>query len=269
MRRHNKTPPSVLVQPESRRDKENQASVTAAPASGASSVSTSAPTLVRPLRTGTLPVVPALNKDHTVFTPAVAEIPRDLSPASTTHPTPEDKEFDIIILRAQLAVLRNELKLVKERAAGGPNKEPAQIERPDKVTNLQAAMALMNDPGTYHQIRTDIKRYALAAGLLPETRWSRQDVGKLARVCNMVKKQHPFLKCYVGDWPVKEYLKRHFANQRSYKRRVLRARAAAAAQGKGKGKAVREGSWGDLDSGMDASDDADEKSYEEEAVEEF
>jgi hypothetical protein len=54
---------------------------------------------------------------------------------------------------AQLAVLRNELKLVKERAAGGPNKEPAQIERPDKVTNLQAAMALMNDPGTYHQIR--------------------------------------------------------------------------------------------------------------------
>ena len=32
----------------------------------------------------------------------------------------------------------------------------------------------------------------------------------------------------MGDWPVKELLKRHFRNQRSYDRRVRRARAAVA-----------------------------------------
>ncbi len=29
-----------------------------------------------------------------------------------------------------------------------------------------------------------------------------------------------FLKCYMCDWPVKEYLKRHFANWQAYRKRV-------------------------------------------------
>ncbi len=51
---------------------------------------------------------------------------------------------------AQLAALNHKLKLVREKAAGGSNKELAQIERPDKIGNLQAAMVLMNNPQTYH-----------------------------------------------------------------------------------------------------------------------
>jgi hypothetical protein len=34
-----------------------------------------------------------------------------------------------------------------------------------------------------------------------------------------MRAKHPYLKCYVGDWPVKEYLKRQFSNQRNYKNR--------------------------------------------------
>ena len=74
----------------------------------------------------------------------------------------------------------------------------------------------------------------------------------------------------MGDWPIKEYLKRHFANQRSYKRHVLRAKAAAAAQGKGKGKAVQEDSmdsmdsWDALNSGMDTSNEKSKEEAEEE-----
>ena len=45
----------------------------------------------------------------------------------------------------------------------------------------------------------------------------------------------------MGDWPIKEYLKSHFRNQRGYKRR------------KGKGKAVEKD--GDFGSGVDANDD--------------
>ncbi len=61
----------------------------------------------------------------------------------------------------------------------------------------------------------------------------------------------------MGDWPIKEYPKRHFSNQRSYKRRIQCTRAAAAAQGKGKGTGVGEASdsWDDFGSGMNASDE--------------
>jgi len=37
-----------------------------------------------------------------------------------------------------------------------------------------------------------------------------------------------FLKNYVADWPIKEYLKQHFTNQRNYQR-------AKSVKGKGKG----------------------------------
>ena len=33
------------------------------------------------------------------------------------------------------------------------------------------------------------------------------------------RKAHSFIKNYEGDWPVKEYLKTRFSNQRGYKRR--------------------------------------------------
>ena len=35
-----------------------------------------------------------------------------------------------------------------------------------------------------------------------------------------MKEKHVFLKHYPGDWPIREFLKRHFSNQRSYNRRV-------------------------------------------------
>ena len=40
-----------------------------------------------------------------------------------------------------------------------------------------------------------------------------------------------FLKNYVGDWPIKEYLKQHFTNQRNYQH-------AKSVKGKGKGKDI-------------------------------
>jgi hypothetical protein len=57
----------------------------------------------------------------------------------------------------------------------------------------------------------------------------------------------------VGDWPIKEFLKRHLTNQHAYKRRIRCKRAAAAAQGKGKGKAVREASDSFAESWYDSS----------------
>jgi hypothetical protein len=31
-----------------------------------------------------------------------------------------------------------------------------------------------------------------------------------------MKAKHIFLKCYLGDWPIREFLKRHFSNQQGY-----------------------------------------------------
>jgi len=54
---------------------------------------------------------------------------------------------------------------------------------------------------------------------------------------------HPYLSKYVGDWPVKEYLKRRFSNQRGYKNRIQREARVAQAKNKGK-KVVRvEDTW--------------------------
>ena len=66
----------------------------------------------------------------------------------------------------------------------------------------------------------------------------------LTNLIHLIGEEHAFLKRYVGDWPIKEYLKSHFRNQRSYKRC------------KGKGKAVEKD--GDFDSSVDANDDDEE-----------
>jgi hypothetical protein len=41
---------------------------------------------------------------------------------------------------------------------------------------------------------------------------------------------HPFLKNYVDQWPVRDYLKHHFRNQRGYRSRVDREKMAAEAE---------------------------------------
>ena len=48
-----------------------------------------------------------------------------------------------------------------------------------------------------------------------------------------VRKAHSFIKNYEGDWPVKEYLKMRFSNQRAYKRQ-------RAADAEAKAKAMEE-----------------------------
>jgi hypothetical protein len=59
-----------------------------------------------------------------------------------------------------------------------------------------------------------------------------------------VRARHPYLKQYVGDWPVKEYLKWRFSNQQNYKYRIQCEEQAAQAKNKGKGKAVQvEDTW--------------------------
>ena len=64
-----------------------------------------------------------------------------------------------------------------------------------------------------------------------------------------------FLKNYTGDWPIKEYLKQHFRNQRYYCHyRGNHRNATVAAQGKGKGKADALGSWDERESGIDTSE---------------
>jgi hypothetical protein len=64
---------------------------------------------------------------------------------------------------------------------------------------------------------------------------------------------HPFLSKFVDNWPVKDYLKRHFSNQRNYRARIQRE------AGNDKGKAKADGtdrSWMDdmFDFGSDAAD---------------
>jgi hypothetical protein len=61
------------------------------------------------------------------------------------------------------------------------------------------------------------------------------------------------LNNYVDNWPVKDYLKRHFSNQRNYRARIQRE----AANDKGKGRANgTDNSWIDdmFDFGSDAAD---------------
>ena len=81
--------------------KEKHAPVTAAPASVASSVSTSA-----------LPTLPALNEGMTCMTtrryyhfPLTGLLGQDIGPAAmdtvTTHPTPKEQDAEIIILRGE------------------------------------------------------------------------------------------------------------------------------------------------------------------------
>jgi len=43
--------------------------------------------------------------------------------------------------------MKQELKAVREAAT---NKEDAHVRCPDNIGNLQAAMGLKNDPGTYY-----------------------------------------------------------------------------------------------------------------------
>jgi hypothetical protein len=64
----------------------------------------------------------------------------------------------------------------------------------------------------------------------------------------------------VADWPIYEYLKQHFANQRGYRQRVKKEKAKLAAQNKGKGRAVDEQRDSDFGSAASAGN---EKSDEE------
>ncbi|KAN0113380.1 hypothetical protein V8E52_007781, partial [Russula decolorans] len=178
----------------------------------------------------------------TVPMPAIAEVDQNLTATvtdtiATLIPCEDEQHAEILILQS----------------AGGSNTEHAWVECPKKVGNLQAAMSLMDDSCTYHDFCVYIARLALATDLDTEIHWSRQDVNKIAHMCAMARKKYNFLKCYIRDWPIKEYLKRHFANQRNYKRRTQHIKDAAAAQGKNKGKGVE-----DSDDMWDFGSNADE-----------
>ena len=47
---------------------------------------------------------------------------------------------------------------------------------------------------------------------------------------SQARKRHPFLRHYIHDWPIREYLKWHFSNQRGYRRRRVRMSNAKASQ---------------------------------------
>jgi len=58
----------------------------------------------------------------------------------------------------------------------------------------------------------------------------------------------------VGDWPIKEYLKRHFSNQRNYNNRIQRKAREEQAEAKKRGEVM----WEDLnDFGTDKENDDD------------
>jgi hypothetical protein len=66
---------------------------------------------------------------------------------------------------------------------------------------------------------------------------------------------HPFLKNYVGNWPVKEFLKSRFRNQRGYKAKKRREVDGNNNKGKGKAKATGMDGTDDMwDFGSDAAD---------------
>jgi len=159
--------------------------------------------------------------------PAAPEADQDLTPTATvtaaTLPTPEDAQSpDVAVLRARLAVMERELNAARGASTSGSNTVPARVERPKPVGNLKKAMSVSDD--RYRVFCNDVANMAVTAGLKFETHWAHQDVDKIARVCNMAKKNHPYLKRYVGDWPTKEYLKQHFNTQRSYRRKAQRER---------------------------------------------
>ncbi|KAI0260794.1 hypothetical protein BGY98DRAFT_1054768 [Russula aff. rugulosa BPL654] len=171
---------------------------TAAPASVAL-VSASTTTLVRDTCTASQHAAPALNEGISHMCPRGNDV-------VTTYPTPEDQDAEMIILRAQLVAMKLELKRVQEKAARAASTEDTAV----------------------------VGRYATAAGLNYTKIWSRQDVHKIARVARLARRNLPMLKRFAGDWPIKEYLKTHFNNQRQYWCKVARARAKAAAEGKDK-----------------------------------
>ncbi|KAI0264815.1 hypothetical protein BGY98DRAFT_581142 [Russula aff. rugulosa BPL654] len=148
--------------------------------------------------------------------------------------------------------MKLELKRVQEKAARAASTEDT-VERPSKIGNLQADMSLANDDMAYVQFRAVVGRYATAAGLNYTKIWSRQDVHKIARVARLARRDLPMLKRFAGDWPIKEYLKTHFNNQRQYWRKVARARAKAAAEGKDKVEGIV-----DLDAEHDLDTSSDE-----------
>ncbi|KAF8503811.1 hypothetical protein F5888DRAFT_1631688 [Russula emetica] len=183
------------------RGKENRPPVVAAPVV-ASSASVSAPTSVRSMRT------------------AAPEANQDVAPTATvtaaTLPTPEDAQSpEVAVLCARLAVMVCELSAARGASTSGSNKVPARVEHPKPVGTLKEAMSISDD--RYRVFCKDVAKMALTAGLKFETHWVHHNVDKIARA----KKNRPYLKCYMGDWPIKEYLKRHFNNQRSYKRKDI------------------------------------------------
>ncbi len=65
----------------------------------------------------------------------------------------------------------------------------------------------------------------------------------------------------MGNWPIHEYLKKWFCNQRSYRRRIAHTKVGATAQTKGKGKAVEQDweRWDYMGSDEEARDEENEE----------
>jgi hypothetical protein len=62
------------------------------------------------------------------------------------------KLYLFYFILAQLAMLRHKLKVTREAATIGSDKELVRVKRPDKAKNIQNQMSLTDDDETYHNL---------------------------------------------------------------------------------------------------------------------
>lgn len=70
-----------------------------------------------------------------------------------------------------------------------------------------------------------------------------------------MKEKQKFLTRYVGDWPIKEFLKRRFSNQRSYQRR--RGYSYLESEGNAVGNERLSDFGSDIDAGNEGREESD------------
>ncbi|KAG9043166.1 hypothetical protein FS837_009936 [Tulasnella sp. UAMH 9824] len=142
-------------------------------------------------------------------------------------------------LEAKVKQLSSDLRITKKykvmwvkeyskKAKSGTAPPDSLIPRPPGEKgkngwNLQDAMGLKDDDPLYNEILRTARHCISRSGLDWEATYSEQDPGRLAACFKEVKRQHPYLERFLGDWPAKEMVISALQNRR----KALSAKAKA------------------------------------------
>ncbi|KIO25443.1 hypothetical protein M407DRAFT_25241 [Tulasnella calospora MUT 4182] len=99
--------------------------------------------------------------------------------------------------------------------------------------NLQDAMGLKEDDALYNEILRSARHCISRSGIDWEATYSEQEPGRLAACFKELKRQHPYLERFQGDWPAKEMVISALQNRR----KALSAKAKAKASVDGRTQA--------------------------------